>query len=439
MSTTTPISLYDLQRRVQATLRGGMDSSYWVVAEISEIKLNSSGHCYLTLIEKSDDNRMVRARANAMIWSSRYSDIVASFSSATGQMLSAGQKVLVRAEVVFHEVYGYSINILNIDPSYTLGDIEKQRKETILRLEQEGLYTLNKQVPYPDFVQRIAIISSEGAAGYQDFCNEIASHPYIFYLKLYNATMQGNGAEASILAALGQIGQSAEEFDVVVIIRGGGAQNDLLCFDSYGLASAVALMPLPVVIGIGHDKDISVLDLIAAISLKTPTAVARFLIDGMVERESWLNEMQQYLADFLASALLNEEQRIDRYSTTLKSLVAETINNQTIKLNQLSSQLSAISVLGIERAEAKLTLLRELLERKAKEHISYREGQINHMLASLSGFDPNRILKLGYAIARIEGRALRMASDATVGKNIELRITDAEITAKIESIKKITI
>ena len=262
------ISLAELQHRVHQTLEERFALPVWVSAEISEIKVNTSGHCYLELIEKGGDNGVPKAQARAVIWRSQYLRISAGFEAETGQRLAAGIRLLAKVTVNYHEVYGFSLQILDIDPSYTLGDMERQRQQTIARLQAEGVWEMNRSLGLPAVVQRIAVVSSSKAAGYQDFCNELRKSPYRFVVELFEAAVQGAAAE--------------------VIIRGGGSVSDLNCFNGYRIANHVAQFPLPVLTGIGHDKDTGVTDMVAHTALKTPTAVATWLVERMAQVEGWL-------------------------------------------------------------------------------------------------------------------------------------------------------
>ena len=289
MTESQHITLRELQRRVKSALEGQFALPLWVSAEISEIKVNYSGHCYLELVEKGGDNGVPTAQARAVVWRSNYPRIAGYFEAETGQRLAAGIKILAKALVTYHELYGFSLQITDIDPSYTLGDMERQRQQTIAQLQQEGVWDMNREAPMPAVVQRVAIVSSANAAGYQDFCKELARSPYRFELTLFDAFMQGEAAEESIIEALCNVAARPEKFDAVVLIRGGGSRSDLNCFNAYRLCAHVAQFPLPVVTGIGHDKDTSVADMVAHTALKTPTAVAGWLVERMAETDGWLD------------------------------------------------------------------------------------------------------------------------------------------------------
>ncbi|MCM1150913.1 MAG: exodeoxyribonuclease VII large subunit, partial [Alistipes senegalensis] len=275
------ITLRELQRAVGRTLEEAFEMPLWVSAEISEIKVNYTGHCYLELVEKGGANGVPTAQARAMIWNNRYPALAARFETETGRRLGAGLRILAKALVTYHELYGFSLQITDIDPAYTLGDMECQRQETIRRLQEEGVWEMNRQLPAPAALQRIAVVSSAHAAGYRDFCKELERSPYAFRLTLFDAFVQGTEAENSIVEALGRIACRQEEFDAVALIRGGGSVSDLNCFNAYRLCAHVAQFPLPVLTGIGHDKDTSVADMVAYAAHKTPTAVAGWLAERL--------------------------------------------------------------------------------------------------------------------------------------------------------------
>ena len=284
------LSLQELQQRIKSAIEDSLPLPVWVVAEISDLKVNSySGHCYMELVEKAEAVRggtsTPKAQARAVIWRNQYAMLSAYFLSQTGSRLQVGMKILAKVMVTYHELYGLSLQISDIDPTYTLGEVERQKQITISQLKADGVWDMNRELSLPTPIQRIAIISSATAAGYQDFCREIADGGYDFRLTLFEAVVQGERAEDSVIDALGRIAEREEEFDVVVLIRGGGSTSDLSCFNSYRLCAYVAQFPLPVLTGIGHLKDESVADMVAHTPLKTPTAVAAWLTQQMQSLE----------------------------------------------------------------------------------------------------------------------------------------------------------
>ncbi len=310
MSDRKHITLLQLQTLIKGKLDEAIPLPFWVVAEISELKVNYSGHCYLELVEKGGTNQVPKARVSAVVWRNTWGALRPYFASATGSELTEGMQVLMRVSVSYHELYGLSLVVSDIDPLYTLGDMERQRQETILRLQQEGVFDINRSLELPPVVQRVAVVSSANAAGYQDFMNELAAGGYRFEVTLFDAVMQGHAAEESIINALERVGEDMEKYDVVVVIRGGGSQSDLAAFDSYRLAGHIAQFPLPVVTGIGHDKDQSVADLVACVPLKTPTAAAAWLVAGLAEFEAWLDELHGEVVQAAVDYLDEQKRRM---------------------------------------------------------------------------------------------------------------------------------
>ena len=302
-------------------LAANFTAPVWVIGEISEINIHSNGHCYLTLIEKGESEDRIVAQARATIWSYTFRMLRPFFETTTGQQLTDGIKVLLQVSVEFHEMYGFSLNVRNIDPAYTLGDQALKRREIIRRLTDEGVLTMNKELELPLVPQKIAIISSPSAAGYEDFMEQLANNGngYKFYTKLFPAVMQGNQAEQSIVEALDRIYPYEDFFDVVVIIRGGGSQVDLSCFDNYNIAYHITQFPLPVLTGIGHEKDDSIADLVAHTRLKTPTAVAEFILDGVAAFEERINLMQQETISLVENRMEEEKSLLEDLTGELSS------------------------------------------------------------------------------------------------------------------------
>jgi exodeoxyribonuclease VII large subunit len=319
-----PLSLFELHQQIREELEVAFPESYWVVAEIAQVSPDKrKGHCYLNLVDKGDDPRgALQAQARATIWSTRYQMLGRYFEEKTGQPLKAGLKILFQANVRFHELYGLSLDIVNIDANYTIGDLARQRQETLKRLEAEGLLTANKELELPPAPQRLAIVSSSTAAGYQDFIHQLENNAYgyTFSTRLFPAIVQGNEAPASITKAMALIARYNHLFDVVVIIRGGGSQTDLGCFDDYRVAAAIGNSPLPVLTGIGHERDESIADLVAHTRQKTPTAVANFLIDKCREVEEQVEGLFDSIYMFSAQLLRLSTDKLERQSLKISNL-----------------------------------------------------------------------------------------------------------------------
>jgi exodeoxyribonuclease VII large subunit len=344
---TEKLSLTELQLLIRDSLYIALPDLYWVIAEISEIKENYAGHCYLELVEKHPDEKNVRARVKAIIWSKRYRFLKSFFENITGETLRQGLKILVRTKVEYHELYGLSLIISDIDPSFTLGEMAIKRQLIIKRLEDDGVITMNKELDFPLVPQKIAIVSSKSAAGYTDFLSHLTdnNYGYIFYTFLFETAMQGTDTEISVINTLNRIAQYTGLFDVVVIIRGGGSLTDLSWFDNYNIAYHVTQFPLPVITGIGHEKDLSVTDMVAYQSLKTPTAVADYLIDCIAHTENHLNEMSSEIVE--SSRIILEENRNRIETCRLKIIPVARVMVSDIK-EQLSGRLIEIINIGKE-------------------------------------------------------------------------------------------
>lgn len=403
------ITLLDLQRMVRATLESRFEEPMWLRAEISELKVNRSGHCYLNLVEKGASNAAPRAEARAVIWRSAYTSIASKFESATGQRLAAGIAVLVRVLVTYHEVYGFSLQIIDLDADYTLGEVERRRRETIERLHKDGIWDMNREVELAKPTLCIAIISSATAAGFQDFRQEISRSQYRFSLTLFESLMQGDAAEHSIISSLCAIAEREQEFDAVVIIRGGGSTSDLALFDSYDIATYVAQFPLPVFTGIGHDKDISVVDMVAHTSCKTPTAVATTLIE--------LADEQMFT--------------IEEYAMRLRDCVVARINSEQLRLERQSNDVVRCTTLLLSGLQHRLDSIDESIATEAQRQIKVERQHLDSLDEIVASHNPETILRRGFAIVRdSEGRAVNM-SNISVGSNVNIELIDGSITANV--------
>ena len=369
MSSRKTITLSQLQRQVKQTLTEQFALPVWVSAEISELKVNYAGHCYLELIEKGEDDAIPKAQARATIWRNRYPHLSSYFEAETGQPLTAGIRILAQVLVSYHELYGFSLQINDIDPAFTLGEMERQKNATIRRLQEEGVWEMNRSVELPAVVQRLAIISSAKAAGFQDFTNELKKSRYAFHTTLFEAVMQGQSAEESIIDALGRVADRMEQFDAVVIVRGGGSQSDLSCFNAYRLSNHVAQFPLPVLTGIGHDKDQSVVDLVAHTPLKTPTAVAGWLNERMASIEGWLEEAARQLHELTIARMREAELRLEQRLSEVRQLTLECSLRAKLHLEQLERLLPERVDLLIRQEQQRLTQAAEAIESRSPQRI----------------------------------------------------------------------
>ena len=329
------LTLYEINSLVRQTLELTLDAEYWVRAEIAELRVNR--HCYMELVQKDARGNGIVAKARAQVWAQVWAFIKPMFEETTGQVLSAGMQVLVKVQVTFHELYGYSLNVTDIDPTYTLGDIAKRRQEILQQLKDEGIDTMNKELPLPRLLQRVAVISSASAAGYGDFCNQLNNNQrgLAFKTELFQAMMQGNEVEKSVIQALNRIANRLDEWDVVVIIRGGGATSDLQGFDSLLLAENVAQFPLPIITGIGHERDDTVIDMIAHTRVKTPTAAAEFLIHHQEEELDMLEDLSARLTAQVSLLLQNETNRLKLLASKIPVLFSTVKAREEIRLHRL--------------------------------------------------------------------------------------------------------
>lgn len=476
------LSLFELQRQVKGSLDDSFSQPVWVKAEISEMTVNRSGHCYLDLIETEQGTDTVIARCRATIWSYTFRMLKPYFETTTGQVFTEGLKVLLQAKVEYHEVYGFSLNIRDIDPVYTLGDMVRQRREIIRRLEEDGVLEMNKELELPLVPQRIAIISSPTAAGLQDFVDQLHNNPhkFVFYTKLFPAVMQGNEAPGSITKALEQIFEYEELFDAVAIIRGGGAQIDLACFDNYELAFNVAQFPLPVITGIGHDKDDTVIDMVAHTRMKTPTAVAEFLISGALQFSQQLNELEKHFTELVNDQLEENKNRLndaaDQLSLLVNQLIAKQSNRLDIARIQLTnrsevflknqfSDLKQISAIAKNQTHRYVTRQNHLLEQSGnKLNYAFREQvlkskntlkqfqqmvkirtietirtekkYLNSIQEKLRLVDPQNILKRGYSLTMLNGMILKSVHSVKEGDLLETRLSDGKVESRVEKIAK---
>jgi len=384
----TPLSLFELHQQIREELEVAFPESYWVVAEIAQITPDRrKGHCYLTLVDKGEDARNVVAQARATIWSARFAMLGRFFEDKTGQPLKAGLKILFQASVRFHELYGLSLDIHNIDPNYTIGDLARQRQETIKRLEAEGLLTANKEFELPEVPQRLAIISSATAAGYQDFIHQLQNNAYgySFHTTLFPATVQGNDAPASVNKAMALIANYSERFDAIVMIRGGGSQTDLSCFDDYTIAAAIGNSPLPVLTGIGHERDESIADLVAHTRLKTPTAVATFLIDRLRTAEEYTEGLYDSIRLFTAQQLRLTEDRLERLQLSISNTTKDFLQEGRELLETLSRGLLVKPKNCLNLQQHTISDLERDIKSNTKDLLHTRERHLSELAVCVEG------------------------------------------------------
>lgn len=425
------LTLFELNSLVRQTLELTICEEYWVCAEISELRVNR--HCYMELVQKDMHGNGIIAKARAQVWSNRWSLIKAMFESVTQQTLTPGMQVLVKAEITFHEIYGYSLNITDMDPTYTLGDMAKRRMEIMRRLEEEGISDMNKELQLPRLLQRIAIISSASAAGYGDFCNQLKNNPegLAFKTQLFQATMQGNDVTSSIIAALNAIAAHLDDWDAVIIIRGGGATSDLSGFDTLELAENVAQFPLPIITGIGHERDDTIIDLIAHTRVKTPTAAAEFLIRHQKEELDLLESINLRISNSISNLLLAEHARLKLLANKIPSLFSMIRKHEEIRIDRFVSMLGYNSLRYIDTKKNDIIMLNKQRALYTQDFLKNKKIKIEFIENKLKNSNPERILKLGFSIARINGKAIRNIQDVKEGDSIETTLASGTIKSTV--------
>lgn len=451
------LTLFDINQAIKSTLLDAFPQTLWVIAEISDLKVNKSGHCYLELIQKDKELDEIQAKARATIWNNVFRMIKPYFETTTGETLRTGIKILINVTIEYHEIYGLSLNIHDIEPEYTIGDLAKQRQETIDRLKAEGVFTMNKELTLSLVPQRIAIISSDTAAGYKDFINQLINNPYnyIFYYKLFPSIMQGEEAENSIIASLEKIYQYEETFEVIVIIRGGGSKSDLNCFDNYWLAYNIAQVPIPVITGIGHEQDESVVDLIAHTNLKTPTAVAEFLINKAAVFESNLFEvknkivtrvnenleLQKYtlehylkvLPSFISSHFIKQK---SRYSLLKESVITSTktiITKNIQYLKNYNTKLLSNTQTNLHTKKHYIFYTKEKTQKFLKNYFMRKDLQLELIQKTNQFNDPHKILERGYSITYHNNAVLKKITGIKTGDTIYTLLKEGSVESKITS------
>ena len=403
------LSLYDLNALVRRSLEQCLPDEYWVQAELSDVRTNSTGHCYLEFIQKDPRSNNLIAKARGTIWANVYRLLKPYFEESTGQAFVSGIKVLVQVTVSFHELYGYSLTVQDIDPTYTLGDMARRRREILKQLEEEGVLTLNKELEMPDLPQRIAVVSSPTAAGYGDFCHQLKnnSRGFFFHTELFPALMQGDRVEESVLSALDAILNRQEDFDAVVIIRGGGATSDLSGFDTYLLAAACAQFPLPIITGIGHERDDTVLDSVAHTRVKTPTAAAEYLINCMDLAADELEVLISQLHESVRSRLTEEHRKLISYRNRIPSAVVRRVSDAKLALLTTRKDISLAVQTLLSRQRHRLELLQQ----------------------RLADASPEKMLARGYSITLKDGKVVKNGDVLQLNDEIVTRLYQGEIVS----------
>lgn len=429
---TKALSLYELNSLVADVIDTTMARSYWVEAELSEARENR-GHCYMELIEKNQGSNVPVARASAKCWSNVWSVIMPYFVRVTGQQIHAGMKVMLQVHAQFHPQYGFSWIVDDINPEFTMGDMMRKRQEIIRQLKAEGVFELQKELCLPMFCQRIAVISSETAAGYGDFSNQLETNEYglRFHVELFPAVMQGDRVEQSIIEALNMINSREDEFDCVVIIRGGGATADLSGFDTLKLAENVANFPLPIITGIGHERDESVLDMVSFQRVKTPTAAAAYLIDHLSSTLMRVENAQAMIVDNVRRTLEIEKMRIQQIATQIPVMFSVVRTKQEAMLDGLSQCLITKMQEAMKQVDFHLCTIQNRILPTLQNRLANEHHRIEILGQRLRLLDPSLLLKRGFSITLCNGKIIRNAKDLKMGDTLTTRFEKGEVESKV--------
>lgn len=427
------LSLYELNNLVRSTLEMTMCDEYWVHAEISELRENR--HCYLEFAQKDALGNGLVAKARGQVWANRWVMLRSHFERTTGQRLCVGMQVLVKVEVTFHELYGYSLNVVDIDPTYTLGDIARRRKEIMDKIRAEGIADMNKELPLPRLIQRIAVISAATAAGYGDFSNQLHNNArgLAFVTRLFPATMQGNEVESSIVNALNAIAAEQDDWDVVVIIRGGGATTDLAGFDSLVLAENVAQFPLPIITGIGHERDDTIIDMVSHTRVKTPTAAAEFLIHHQEEELDYVNTLADRIIKNGLAKIANEKTRLQAITSKMPSLYKAYKAGEEARLDRKLSIIQNNILQNVQRKLNTTAMREQQLKLYTSALLNKEHNRLDILENKIKNASPERILKLGFTITRINGKAVKDATLLHKGDMIETEFAQGKVKSIVKN------
>ena len=427
------VTLFELNNLVREVISSTLSEEYWVEAELSEVH-EVRGHCYMELIQKELFSNTPVAKASAKCWKNKWSLLREKFEKVTREGLKPGMKVLLKVYADFHEAYGFAWIVTDINPEFTMGDMARKRQEIIDTLKREGVFELQKELVLPQFAQRIAVISSENAAGYGDFCHQLADNPQQlkFYTRLFPAVMQGEGVEESIIGALNSINENIEKFDAVVIIRGGGATSDLSGFDTLRLAENVANFPIPIITGIGHDRDESIVDMVAHTKVKTPTAAAALLIDHLNHVLERLLDAQAELIAAVRHRSELEQARLVRMSEKIPMLFSLVKTRQEQRIERHLANITASLNDKLSREHHRLSLIEKQLGPTLLQQMTKENYRLQLLQQRLEALNPQRLLQRGYSITLCKGKVVRDARQLKAGDEIETKLANGKITSIIQ-------
>ena len=428
------MTLSEFNALIERHINGQADiQSQWVIAETSDLRLNRSGHCYTELIEK-DAKGVTVAKVDAAIWSSNYARLYYKFKEATGQVLATGMKVLVNVTANYHRLYGLKVTVNDIDPNYTLGDMARQRQEIINRLTAEGIIDMNKELLWPEVPQRIAIISAEGAAGYGDFINQLQGNPYglQFYTCLFSAVMQGSQTVPTVLAALDRVNDHIDLFDCVVIIRGGGSTSDLNSFDNYDLASTVAQFPIPVIVGIGHERDVTVLDYVAAMRVKTPTAAAEWLIQRGTTALARLNELQDAVVTSVRDTVAQAREQLAYFTSMIPATARRIIDTNRVRLDNHARNIPFAVGNLISNQRTRMERIVERMGDIVTGAMQREQQRLQALDDKATLLSPVNTLRRGYSLVKLGDKYVTAATDLHPGDQITVQFAEGTSSATVD-------
>lgn len=427
------VTLFELNNLVREVISSTLSQEYWVEAELSEVH-EVRGHCYMELIQKELFSNTPVAKASAKCWKNKWTLLREKFAKVTRERLKPGMKVLLMVYADFHEAYGFAWIVTDINPEFTMGDMARKRQEIIDTLKREGVFELQKELVLPQFAQRIAVISSEHAAGYGDFCHQLVDNPQQlkFYTRLFPAVMQGEGVEESVIAALNSINENIEKFDAVVIIRGGGATSDLSGFDTLRLAENVANFPIPIITGIGHDRDESIVDMVAHTKVKTPTAAAALLIDHLNLVLERLLDAQAELIAAVRHRNELEQARIVRMSEKIPVLFSLVKTRQEQRIERHLANITTALNDKLSREHHRLSLIESQLAPTLSQQLTRENYRLQLLQQRLEALNPQRLLQRGYSITLCKGKVVKDAQQLKAGDEIETKLANGKITSIIQ-------
>ncbi|MBO5054632.1 MAG: exodeoxyribonuclease VII large subunit [Muribaculaceae bacterium] len=431
------ITVYDLCRRVQGAVAASAGlQNVWVMGETSDLR-TSGGHCYLELIDK-DEQGTTRARIRANIWANVWRSISASFLAATGMQLTSGIKILACVSVSYHPVYGVAVVVTAVDPTYTMGEAVRRRNEILKRLQEDGILMMNRELTWLDVPMRIAVISASGAAGYGDFINQLYTNRLNlnFHTRLYPAVLQGDRTAPTVIAALDNIAADSDNWDCVVIIRGGGSTSDLAAFDNYELAAHVAQFPLPVIVGIGHERDVTVLDYVANMRVKTPTAAAEWLVATATSALNRIENLGNIVYKTVTDRINGDRQQLAYISAVIPGSILTRLTMARGRIDNIAVGLASVGSRHIAPQKARIDYLVESLKVAPFARLNNASNNLNAYQALIKALSPEAVLARGFSMTTdAQGRVVKSVSQVKTGDVIYTSVADGLLTSTIDILK----